>query len=167
MFTPESSSKGNNTQIMGSAGRWVHFLLSMLLFNFVAALTKWAVMKCSVFQVPYAIRNSLSPFPTHKNTAGQRQTPSLHKETTGVSTSPVCRVSTCPVGHRADSDTGSSGPRLSTWPAASCHFKRKWTQISLFAFFFAFFFSAAPHSMWNFSSLIRDRTHAPCTGPES
>ena len=72
--------------------------------------------------------------------AGQRQTPSLHKETTGVSTSPVCRVSTCPVGHRADSDTGSSGPRLSTWPAASCHFKRKWTQISLFTFFFAFFF---------------------------
>ena len=105
-------------------------------------------------------RIALSPFPTHEHTASQRQTPSLHKETTGVSTRPVWR--------RADSDTGSSGSRLSTWPTASCHFKRKWAQISLFTFFFSFFFIflAALHNMWHFSSLIRDRTHRVLTtGP--
>ena len=28
----------------------------------------------------------------------------------------------------------------------------------------SFFFLAAPHSMWNLSSLTRDRTRAPCIG---
>ena len=50
MVTPEFSSKGNNTHIMGSAGRCVFFAVDTV--NFVAALTKWAVVKHSVFQVP-------------------------------------------------------------------------------------------------------------------
>ena len=31
-------------------------------------------------------------------------------------------------------------------------------------FFFFFFFLAAPHCMWDLSSLTRDLTHAPCSG---
>lgn len=86
----------------------------------------------SVFYVPYAIQNCTVALSTHEHTASQNQTPSLHKETTGVST--------CQCDARQTAILGLQPSDSSKWPTAPCHFKRKWAQISLFTFFAFFFF---------------------------
>ena len=42
--------------------------------------------------------------------------------------------------------------------------EKLWCPATFRYIFFFFFFLAAPHGMWDLSSLTRDRTHAPCSG---